>query len=128
MGLATPFEAASRVSGNRLRVEVSHGRARDRGFGGGGGGGGGFGGGGGGYGDRGGRGGYMGAVDILERSRNKGTAYRAIVKGLPASASWQDLKARQHPAQVQMALSHVTRFFELISTNVHIRHGSSIQM
>ena len=33
-------------------------------------------------------------MDIVERSRTKGSAYRAIVKGLPASASWQDLKAR----------------------------------
>jgi hypothetical protein len=86
-------------AGSRLRVEVSHGRARERGppMGGGGGydRGGGGGGGGGGY-DRGrgggGGGGYQGAADVLERSRNKGTAYRAIVKGLPASASWQDLK------------------------------------
>lgn len=63
-------------------MEISHGRSGQRGgFGGG------FGGGG--------RGGYMGAQEILEKSRNKGTAYRAIVKGLPASASWQDLKV--HP-------------------------------
>lgn len=70
-------------------MEVSHGRARQGGppIGGGGydrGGGGGY--------ERGRGGGYGGAADVLERSRNKGTAYRAIVKGLPASASWQDLK------------------------------------
>ena len=70
-----------------MRVEISHGRARERGGFGAGGGPGGY--------DRGGRGGYVGPQDILEKSRNKGTAYRAIVKGLPASASWQDLKVCQ---------------------------------
>ena len=72
-------------AGNRLRVEISHGRARgggDRG---------GYGGGGGGFRGRSGPN-WGSAVEILERSRNKGSAYRALVKGLPASASWQDLK------------------------------------
>lgn len=68
-------------------MEISHGRAR---------------------GERGAFGGYRGghsgrsapnwgsAMEILERSRSKGSAYRALVKGLPASASWQDLKVRPY--------------------------------
>ena len=84
-------------------MELAHG-ARSRGGGGGGGGydrggdrGGydrGGGGGGGGYDRGGGGGGYGGSstAAILDRSRQKGSAFRAIVKGLPASASWQDLK------------------------------------
>ena len=91
-------------AGNRLRVEISHGRARDRHGDRGGHGGydrpprGGYDGGGG-YGGGGGRRGpHPGELnDVLERSRNKGSAYRAIVKGLPASASWQDLKVCSAP-------------------------------
>lgn len=55
----------------------------------------GYGGGGGGHERSRGYGGPSGdPFDVLERSRSKGSAYRAIVKGLPASASWQDLKVR----------------------------------
>eukprot|EP00887_Chlorella_sp_A99_P005941 scaffold29.g5941.t1 len=70
--------------GQRLRVEIARG-ARDRA------------GGGGGFGDRGGFGGGGGfgdrprgppGVDV----RPRGTGFRVTVKGLPLSASWQDLK------------------------------------
>ena len=61
--------------GNRIRVELSNG-SRDPGRGGGRGGGGGGGGGGG----------------PPQTFRGRGTGFRALVKGLPISCSWQDLK------------------------------------
>jgi arginine/serine-rich splicing factor 1/9 len=64
--------------GSRLRVELAKGAGR------GGGGGGGFGGGGGP------RGGFGGAPPPGFRPRH--TGFRILVKNLPMSASWQDLK------------------------------------
>ena len=82
--------------GHRLRVELARGNRAppmgppmggyDRGRGGGGGYGGGGGGGGGG--------------DF----RGKGTGFRAIVKGLPMSASWQDLKVQYLQAHTPCAV------------------------
>jgi len=67
----------------------------------GGGGGGGYGGGGGGGGGGGfGGGGFGGRPPppiAPPNFRTKGSAYRVLVKGLPMSASWQDLKARAWP-------------------------------
>ncbi len=54
--------------GNRLRVELAKGGTRDRG----------------------------GPIPMPPGGfRNKGTGWRVIVKGLPMSASWQDLKVRE---------------------------------
>ncbi len=76
--------------GSRLRVEVAKG-ARGAGFGGGGFGGGGGGGGGyGGYPPPRGGGGFGGGGGGGGAPR--GTGFRVTVKGLPISASWQDLK------------------------------------
>jgi len=101
--------------GSRVRVEISRGSTGGgmgggMGGGGGGGGGGGYdrGGGGGGYGGGGGGGGGggFGGGGVGGRPppplappnfRTKGSAYRVLVKGLPMSASWQDLKARAWP-------------------------------
>ena len=76
--------------GSRMRVEISRGSM------GGGYGGGGYGGGGGG-GSSGGFGGRPPPPVAPPNFRSKGSAYRVLVKGLPMSASWQDLKARLQP-------------------------------
>lgn len=77
-------------AGNRLRVEISRG-SQDSFGGSGGGGGGGGGHGGGGYG-----GFNRGRREVPPPApasfHGRGTGFRALVKGLPQSASWQDLK------------------------------------
>ncbi|GIL95704.1 hypothetical protein Vretimale_1672 [Volvox reticuliferus] len=96
--------------GQRLRVEISHGRR-----GGGGGGGGGYGGGGGGnYGGHGGGNSY-GGVSGSARSLgpnpfgpSRRTDFRVIVTGLPISCSWQDLKDHMRRAG-EVTFSQVMR-------------------
>ncbi|CAN0306344.1 unnamed protein product, partial [Discosporangium mesarthrocarpum] len=71
------------IAGREWRVEISHQRGRDRGFGGGGhGGGGGYGGYGGGYG--GGHGARMGAPPR--------TGFKVRIRGLPEGVRWSELK------------------------------------
>lgn len=94
--------------GYRLRVEASRGGGRDGGdrFGGG------YGGGGGG----------RGREQTLPRyhpdvNRSKGTGYRVLVKGLPRSASWQDLKVSSAPGRRGVGNCHHQGYVKPLKCN-----------